>query len=139
MRLISASVPALVITILLAGCSEPAWFKLYNNTPDTIVVTDGNKKRFAVASLSHIRLVAGINETTGFLVEIGTIRTACDFPHGVGIPRPFWSDKRGCTDLCLQLQPDRKIYIVHPCSTFPVQDLPEQPNGFPLSAVRTIE
>ena len=137
MRTILCSIHALIVAALVTGCSPSVWVRVYNNTPETIFVSAA-RKRFVVPAASQIRFEPGIDNTTSFLVEIGTQRIAYQI-KGVPIPKPFWSDKRGCVDLSLQLQGDHKIYIVHPCSTFPVQNLPKQPTGFPLGPVRAIE
>jgi hypothetical protein len=137
MRTILCFIHALILTALIAGCVTPLCVELYNNTSDTIFVRVA-KKRLVVPARSKIRFEPGIDERTAFFVEVGARSNAYQF-NGIPIPKQFCSYKRGCAEHYFQLQSDLKIYIVEPDSSFPVRNLPEQPQGFPLVPVGNVE
>jgi hypothetical protein len=119
-----------VAVMSIAACTRAPYLVVFNRTgvPLTIERTPPYESDVTIAPGSTHR--ARFPDAMRLTVTAGTAtwRYAVSFP-----PRELarWS-RLGRPEFQVQVEPDGRVYVLAPDATPPVQELPAQPEGFPL-------
>lgn len=132
-------------SVLLVSCSVPVTCEFFNNSAMEVkiskIVDDNQIKEVVIESGK----VATIKEWEFGLYKIQIDDEIYTFrPSTFEVNEEKFVSYRGALFwgkrlLKVQLEPNRKIYLLHKDETFPLHDFSSQPNGFPINLKTTRE
>lgn len=117
---------AVLFILFLCSCSGPPEFILYNNTDYTVTISSEGKE--VILPSKEQRRVLFPAETKNMIIRVDGQK----WLYRVNYPPKAYLTSTGLARIQAQLENDGNVYIGIPSSVLPFDDLPEQPEGYPL-------
>jgi hypothetical protein len=116
------------LAVFLAGCSMPTRIVIKNNSASTLVIDFADKKQTSIKPGRSGKILLEDILDSGTVVSLDGRR--CDYRW----VRPVAESGHGSMLFRLNLEPDRKIYLMKPGPIWTeLRPMSPQPPGFPLT------
>lgn len=125
-------------TILLSGCTVPLAVHIFNNTGDSITITKVKSNRdvdtYVFGHEESLKLDNWKSSKYKFLSGGKSITID---PYSISIPNVGYVKFKGIGPLgsrnaYLQVEKDRRVFLLKKDQKFPMTDFSDQPTGFPI-------